>query len=166
MAPNMAVALSGGPDSTALAMLTARWCSFGLCPLDSKRGGTSFGPESAQRLCPWGFVVDHRLRPESSTEAAHVAKASQQIGLQPVVLTCDWSDAESPARGKKMAAARSARYSLLAHACQERRVHSLLVAHHAGDQAETFLMRLSRASGLQGLACMAEISVMHEGGAR
>eukprot|EP00873_Tetraselmis_striata_P040245 jgi/Tetstr1/460509/TSEL_005768.t1 len=117
--PSMAVALSGGPDSMALAQLLA-W----LLSIEGRDNGRP----------PWAFVVDHRLRPESSAEAA-----------------------------RKMGAAREARYELMLEAARQHGVQHLLLAHHADDQAETFLMRLSRASGIHGLACMPECTTRSAG---
>ncbi|KAA2234405.1 tRNA lysidine(34) synthetase TilS [Salinarimonas soli] len=123
------LAVSGGPDSTALMGFAAR------------------------RPNPAGLVVatvDHRLRPESAREAAEVARAAAALGLPHHVLP--W-DEPHPAAGLP-AAARAARYRLLADLSQRLGIGAIATAHTLDDQAETVLMRLSRGTGLAGLAGM------------
>ncbi|PRW56165.1 tRNA(Ile)-lysidine synthase [Chlorella sorokiniana] len=133
----VAVALSGGPDSLALAAMTVWWHGF-----------------TRSREAPLALIVDHQLRPESSEEAAAVARRAEELGMQARVLRVDWPAGQLPSLGEKMAAAREARYDLLLRACGEAERGALLLAHHADDQAETFLLRLMHASGVLGLACM------------
>jgi tRNA(Ile)-lysidine synthetase-like protein len=140
-AGRVAVALSGGPDSLALADLAAEWHARA-----SARGGGAPEP-------PLALVVDHRLRPESSAEAARAAAAAERLGLRARVLAVDWRGAP-PHAAAAGAAARAARYAALLAACAEEGAAHLLLGHHGGDQAETFLLRLLRASGVDGLACM------------
>ncbi len=94
-------------------------------------------------------TVDHGLRPESAAEAAEVARWCADLGLAHETLT--WTGAKSA--GDLSAAARSARYGLLCGLAL-RLDADLLLAHTAEDQAETFLMNLTRGSGLEGLAAM------------
>ncbi|KAL4457900.1 hypothetical protein ABPG75_012765 [Micractinium tetrahymenae] len=137
----LAVALSGGPDSLALAAMTVQW--------QQQQPVT----ECSQQA-PLALIVDHNLRPESSAEAAAVAAQAAQLGLAPQVLPVAWPGGMPPRPGDKMAAARDARYALLLAACAAAGGRHLLLAHHADDQAETFLLRLLHASGVAGLACM------------
>ena len=130
--PRLALAVSGGADSMALAWLAAGWLR--------ERGGEGFA-----------LVVDHRLRPESADEALQVAQRCLDLGLEAEVLT---REGPLPAGGGIEAAARDARYTLLERACLARRCLHLLVAHHAGDQAETIALRAAAASGRDGLAGM------------
>lgn len=128
----IAVAVSGGADSMALALLTADWAKkkrIGVLPL----------------------IVDHRLRAESTTEARHVAGLLRKAGLTPQILT--WDAKVKPAANRQ-AAAREARYALLAQACAKAGIRHLLLAHHRDDQAETLLLRALRGSGVDGLAAM------------
>lgn len=128
----VALAVSGGRDSLALLDCVERW----------RRRRSS--PEAIV------LTVDHRLRPESGDEARMVAGVAAARGLPHQTLV---SDAAYP-EGDIEAAARRARYALLLRATREAGASHLLVAHHRDDQAETFLMRLSRGSGLFGLAAM------------
>jgi tRNA(Ile)-lysidine synthase len=131
-APRLAVAVSGGADSLALALLAAHWAR--------ERGGEVLA-----------LTVDHRLRPQSTAEAAKVGEWLAREGIAHRILP--W-EGEKPAADLQ-AAARTARYGLLGEACARQGILHLLVAHHLDDQAETLLLRLGRGSGLAGLSAMA-----------
>lgn len=133
-APFVAVAVSGGPDSLALAILADRWAR--------RRGG---------EIC--ALSVDHRLRPDSGAELRRLGRwlAARRIRHQILV----WQ-AEKPTSGIQEAA-RDARYRLLAHWCRDRGCLHLLTAHHREDQAETHLIRRSAHSGAAGLAGMSAV---------
>lgn len=133
--PRLAVATSGGPDSMALCLLAAQWIR--------RFGGT----------CD-ALIVDHRLRPESADEAALVADWLNVRGVNAHILV--WQG-NKPTRGIQ-AAAREARYGLLLTWCRDHEIGNLLLGHHRDDQAETFLMRLGRKSGVDGLAAMSPVS--------
>lgn len=130
------LAVSGGPDSLALLLLAARWAK----------------PRPTPELI--AYTVDHRLRPEAADEADMVAREAAALGLRCRILR--W-EGEKPATGVQ-AAARTARYRLLAAARDEDQVDLVLTAHHLGDQAETVLMRLAHGSGIDGLAAMRDLS--------
>jgi tRNA(Ile)-lysidine synthase len=131
------LAVSGGSDSTALMVLFADWLAQG----------------ALRRLpcTPTVLTVDHRLRPQSEREARAVARRAAELGFCHVTLV--WEE-QKPATGLQ-AAARSARYRLLADYAGRHGITALLTGHTADDQAETLLMRLARGSGLDGLAAMA-----------
>lgn len=134
----LALAVSGGADSLALMHLAAGWGS-----------ARQSGPELVV------LTVDHGLRAGSEDEAKMVAERAAEIGLPHAILV--WSGgAASP--GGLQERARTARYGLMAEFCHARRIPALVTAHHLDDQAETFLMRLKRGSGLDGLAAMPERS--------
>jgi tRNA(Ile)-lysidine synthase len=136
-APAIVLAVSGGPDSIALMWLAARW-----------RRTLARGP----RLI--AVTVDHGLRPEARGEARDVKRLARTLDLPH--RTVRWSGAK-PKTGLP-AAARSARYRLLAQAARANGATHILTAHTRDDQAETLLMRLLRGSGIAGLAAMARQS--------
>lgn len=129
------LAVSGGPDSTALLALADRWRT---------------GAGARVRVA----TVDHGLRAESMREAEAVAALCAARGLEHAILP--WSEAK-PKTGLP-AAARAARYRLLGAHAAEVGADTIVTAHHADDQAETVLMRLLRGSGPAGLAGMARLS--------
>jgi tRNA(Ile)-lysidine synthase len=133
--PHIAVACSGGADSMALALLLHDWTR--------SVGG---------RLT--ALTVDHRLRPESGSEARQVAHWLGRRGIAHETLVRP----DTPLTGNLQAAARRLRYDLLSSWCRERGVLHLALAHHREDQAETLLLRLARGSGVDGLAAMAPVS--------
>jgi tRNA(Ile)-lysidine synthase len=136
-APAIVLAVSGGPDSIALMWLAARW-----------RRALTRGP----RLV--AVTVDHGLRAEAAGEARDVKRLARALDLPH--RTVRWSGAK-PKSGVP-AAARAARYRLLAKAAREFGATHILTAHTRDDQAETLLMRLLRGSGIAGLAAMAPIT--------
>jgi tRNA(Ile)-lysidine synthase len=136
-APAIVLAVSGGPDSMALMWLAARW-----------RGTLARGP----RLV--AVTVDHGLRAESGAEARDVKRLARSLELPH--RTMRWTGAK-PKTGLP-AAARAARYRLLAQAARAHGATHVFTAHTRDDQAETLLMRMLRGSGIAGLAAMARQS--------
>jgi tRNA(Ile)-lysidine synthase len=136
-APAIILAVSGGPDSIALMWLAARW-----------RRTLARGP----RLI--AVTVDHGLRSEAAREARDVKRLARSLDLPH--RTMRWTGPK-PKTGVP-AAARTARYRLLAQAARAHGATHILTAHTRDDQAETLLMRLLRGSGVAGLAAMARES--------
>lgn len=131
-APCLAVAVSGGSDSLALALLASDWARG--------QGGAAVA-----------LTVDHRLRPESRAEAEQTGSWLAARGIEHHILP--WAEAEiGPGL---QAAARTARYRLLTGWCRDHHVLHLLLGHQQDDQAETLMLRLARGSGVDGLAAMA-----------
>jgi len=130
----LGVAVSGGPDSMALLLLAA-----------AARPGEI---EAA--------TVDHGLREGSRAEAEMVAAVCGQLEISHSILTVRWKEQPETAIQER---ARSERYRLLGFWAEERGLAALATAHQADDQAETFLMRLSRGAGVRGLAGMRRKSV-------
>ncbi|AWL94083.1 MULTISPECIES: tRNA lysidine(34) synthetase TilS [Bradyrhizobium] len=136
-APALVLAVSGGPDSVALMWLAARW-----------RRSLARGPSLTV------VTIDHGLRREAAREAREVKRLATELGLPHRTLR--WRGAK-PKTGLP-AAAREARYRLLAQAARAVGASHVLTAHTRDDQAETLLMRLLRGSGLAGLSAMASLS--------
>lgn len=134
--PHLAVAVSGGPDSLCLSLLLQRW-------VRSRHGRIT------------ALTVDHGLRPESAAEARQVRSWLAAQGIAHRTLRWDRGADAPPLGGGLQAAAREARYRLLGTACRKLGILHLALAHQRDDQAETFLLRLARGSGLDGLAAMA-----------
>lgn len=131
-----AVAVSGGGDSLALMHLLAVHAHEHGLP------------------SPVVLTVDHGLRPSSAAEARKVVAWARKAGLKAHILT--WQG-PAPQSGVE-AAAREARYRLMGAWLVRNRIATLHVGHTQDDQAETFLLRLARGSGLDGLAAMQAIS--------
>lgn len=127
------VAVSGGPDSLALLLLAA-----------------AARPDDLE--CA---TVDHGLRPESRQEAEVVGNVCERLGIPHQILTVEWPKKPETAIQEQ---ARTARYRLLADWAKQRGLGAVATAHHLDDQAETFIMRLARGSGVRGLAGMRPVS--------
>lgn len=132
---HIAVAVSGGADSMALALLADSWAGANGCTLTA-------------------LTVDHCLRDDSTSETEHVAAWLQSRGIAHHILT--WGEGATVRHLGRSAqeAARDARYDLLTTWCRGNGCSYLMLAHHADDQIETFFMRLARGSGVQGLGGM------------
>jgi tRNA(Ile)-lysidine synthase len=141
-ATSLILAVSGGPDSTALLVLAARW-----------RSARKSGPKLL------AVTVDHGLRRSSASEAQAVKRLARALGV--LHRTLRWQG-RKPATGLQ-AAARDARYRLLAAAARKAKACHVLTAHTLDDQAETVLIRMSRGSGLTGLGAMAPASPLPAG---
>lgn len=134
-APHLAVGVSGGSDSLALTLLLAEWTQSRNGRLDA-------------------LTVDHRLRAESAAEASQVGQwLAHRPGVTHRILP--WSEPK-PESGIQ-AAAREARYRLLAAYCRDNGILHLCVAHHRDDQRETHRLRAGHGSGTIGLAGMSAI---------
>jgi tRNA(Ile)-lysidine synthase len=130
---SLILAVSGGPDSTALMVLAARW-----------RKRLKRGPKLV------AVTVDHGLRPEAKREALAVKKLARSLGIEHK--TVRWIGAK-PKSGIQEAA-RAARYGLLGGVALKADKAPVLTAHTQDDQAETVLFRMMRGSGVAGLAAM------------
>ncbi len=99
---------------------------------------------------PVVLIVDHGLRPKSAAEAAQVARWAKRAGLAAHVLR--WQGRKPNADIEALA--RETRYRLMGEWCRAKQIRALFVAHTLEDQAETFLLRLARGSGVDGLSAM------------
>ena len=125
---NFAVAVSGGPDSLALAFLAKIY-------------------SIKKKIVPKFFIVDHKLRLESTKEASLVKRVLKDFMIDAEILT--W-------KGKKpskniQALARKKRYEILFKRCDKSKIKNILLGHHQDDLLENFFIRLLRGSGLRGL---------------
>ena len=125
---NLAVAVSGGPDSLALAFLAK-------CYSLKNQVKVKY------------FIVDHKLRQESSLEAKIVKSRLKKVNIDCKILS--WNG-KKPLK-KVQAIARDKRYSLLVAECKKNNINYLLLGHHMNDLLENFMIRLVRGSGLNGL---------------
>lgn len=127
--PRLAVAVSGGADSTALALLARDYCAA--------RGGAVLA-----------LIVDHGLRAESGDEARLTASRLGEQGIANQVLTLRLQP--GPAMQER---ARLARHAALAGAAEAAGFLYLALGHHQADQFETVAMRARHgAGGAEGMA--------------
>src|SRR5664279_4386732 len=126
------VALSGGPDSLALAAATA---------FEAPRAGLRAG----------AVIVDHGLQIGSADVAARAAQQATGLGLAPVRVERVQVGAGRGTNGGPEDAARAARYAALESAASELDAAAVLLAHTLDDQAETVLLGLARGSGAASL---------------
>ena len=131
------VAVSGGPDSLALAFLAEVY---------SIKKGIN---------CKY-FLVDHKLRKDSSIEANQVKKILKKLKIHVDILT--W-------HGKKpknniQSIARKKRYDLLLLKCKKFNIQNLVVGHHLDDLFENFFIRMLRGSGLKGLVSLEKKKIL------
>ncbi|KAI1316315.1 hypothetical protein EDD11_010158 [Mortierella claussenii] len=176
---SVAIAVSGGVDSMALVTLLARHFRSQAWQEEEEQQGRTQDKDNDRWMVPTqlhALIVDHKLRHNSTEEAAFVAQQVQKLGVTPHVLTLDWTvpsvnTITSATSGEQVSSAdhhqqisrppdkthletkaRLERYKAIAKKCHALHARDLFVGHHAGDQAETVLFRLSRASGVDGLA--------------
>jgi tRNA(Ile)-lysidine synthase len=129
------LAVSGGPDSTALLLMAAHWAQ---------------GPDRPRIEVA---TVDHAMRAGSGEEARAVAALSARLGLAHHLI--EWRGPKPRSRIQERA--REARYRLLGDCATRIGADFVLTAHHADDQVETVLFRLIRGSGIAGLKGMESV---------
>lgn len=128
----LAVAVSGGGDSMALAFLLSKFAEKNDIKLHV-------------------LTVDHGLREESKKEAKAVGSwVKNWPQVKHKVL--NWAGEKPKTRIQEEA--RKARYDLMSEYCRKNKIKYLFLAHHGDDQVETFLFRLAKGSGIDGLAVM------------
>ncbi len=134
----LAVAFSGGPDSTALLRLARQYAADAGIPL-------------------WAFHIHHGISSNADDWLVHCRQVCQDLGVGFDALkvqvdgrTGDGIEAD----------ARKKRYQALGSLCRQHDVTLLLTGHHQDDQLETVLMQLLRGTGLAGLAGMGESTVL------
>tara|TARA_B110000967_G_scaffold153879_1_gene158443 strand:+ start:1315 stop:2355 length:1041 start_codon:yes stop_codon:yes gene_type:complete len=131
------VALSGGPDSLALTALSKIYSN-------DKKNKIFF------------VLVDHGIRSNSSKEAQAVKSLLKKKKIQLNILKN-----REKINKNIQSHARDIRYKLLLDFCKKNKIKFILTGHHRDDQIETFLIRLSRGSGIQGLSSMKKVSTIN-----
>jgi tRNA(Ile)-lysidine synthase len=130
----LCLALSGGPDSVALAFLAK-------CYSIQKKTNYFY------------YIVDHKLRIESTFEAKLTKKKLEKFGINCEILTWRNKKAFSNIQSK----ARDKRYELIFKECLKKKINLVITAHQKNDLFENFFIRLLRGSGLKGLSSFNKI---------
>ena len=104
----------------------------------------------AQKQKVIALIVNHNLRPAAKKEAAIAAKILTQLGIENKILEYK---GKIPTKNIQEEA-RKIRYKLLTDFCKKHKINIIATAHHADDNAENFLLRLARGSGVDGLSAM------------
>ena len=128
---NFLVAVSGGADSLALAFLTKVYAS-------------------KKNLNPRYFIIDHKLRKESTIEAIKVQRILKSLEIDSHILT--WKGRKPISNIQSLA--RSKRYDILFSKCKKLKISNLVLGHHIDDLIENFFLRMARGSGLKGLVSL------------
>jgi tRNA(Ile)-lysidine synthase len=134
---NFLIALSGGPDSLALTAL-----------------GKTYSNEKKNKI--FFVLIDHGIRPDSSKEAKAVKLLLKKKKISLTILKN-----KEKINKNIQSHAREVRYKLLLNFCKKKKINFILTGHHREDQVETFLIRLSRGSGIQGLSSMKKVSILN-----
>ena len=124
------VAVSGGPDSLALSILTKSL-------------------ETSLNLNIYYVLIDHGIRKKSYLEGVKTRLKLKKFGIKLNIIKN-----HQKIKNNIQSKAREIRYQLLSNFCKKKNINYLMTAHHSEDQVETFLIRLSRGSGVQGLSSM------------
>jgi len=128
---NFIVAVSGGPDSLALSFLTKIY-------------------SIKKSLDVRYFIVDHKLRNNSTSEAKNVQKNLKTFLINLNILT--WKGIKPKKNIQSIA--RDKRYELLINKAKKLKMNNILLGHHLDDLFENFFMRILRGSGLNGLVSL------------
>ncbi|MDD2839504.1 MAG: tRNA lysidine(34) synthetase TilS [Rickettsiales bacterium] len=131
----IAVAVSGGIDSLSLTLLVSNWAK-------------------KHNIEVVALTVDHGLRENSNDEAVYINSLLKKYGIEHHILA--WEDEKPKTNIESIA--REARYKLIFNFCKNNNINTILLGHHLQDQAENFLIRLFRGSGILGLSSMQKVS--------
>ena len=125
------VAVSGGADSLSLSFLTKIYSL--KKSLDVKY-----------------YIVDHRLRKDSTKEAKSVQKHLKHFSINLKILT--WRGSKPQKNIQSIS--RDKRYELLINSANKFKIENILLGHHQDDLFENFFIRILRGSGLNGLVSL------------
>ena len=134
------IALSGGVDSIVLAIIAHKWAIKNQAKIIA-------------------VTIDHGLRENSAQEALLVNKLMQKYQIEHEIIK--W-DRKQEINSNIEAKARKARYKLITEYAKRRKIETIMTAHHLDDQIENFFIRLSRGSGIDGLAAMAQFNKIEQ----
>ena len=129
------IAISGGPDSLALAFLAKHYSTINSVKFNYA-------------------LVDHKLRKDSSLEAKKVVQILKKIDIKCKILI--WKGKKPNSNIQKIA--RNNRYYLLTKECKRLKIKTILLGHQMNDMHENFFLRMSRGSGLKGLVSLGKNS--------
>tara|TARA_B110000438_G_scaffold294219_1_gene335294 strand:- start:495 stop:1778 length:1284 start_codon:yes stop_codon:yes gene_type:complete len=132
----IALAVSGGRDSCALMLLISKWLSIKKINIEVHV-----------------LTVNHKLRKDSDSECQQVSEIANAYGFNHQILVWEHKEIKASIQEK----AREARYKLMLEYIEENMIDALLTGHTLDDQVETFIMRLSKGSGLDGLRSIQEV---------
>ena len=135
---HFAVAVSGGPDSVALMLLSNEYAN-------------------QLNIQMTVICIDHNLREFSSTEVKWVRDQARKLGASFISSKIPKNNLHT----NLMSYARDVRYKELYRICSRKKIKTLLTAHHLDDEIENFLMRLVRGSGIKGLSSLKEKSMVN-----
>ena len=128
------IGVSGGPDSLALSCLSKLYS------------------EETQKYFEC-IIIDHGIRKDSDKEAKKVKQLLSKKKIKSHIFKIKFTEA-----GNFHSTARKKRYDLILKFCKKNRIKNVLLGHHLDDQIENFYIRLSRGSGLAGLAPIKQVS--------
>ena len=129
-----AVAVSGGPDSLALAFLSKIY-------------------SIKHKLSVKFFIINHKLRADSTAESKKVKNELKKINIKAQIF--NWNGKKPKTNIQSIA--RKKRYELLFSECKKKKINNLLLGHHIDDLYENFFIRIIRGSGLKGIASFEKI---------
>ena len=132
---SFAVAVSGGSDSLALAFLSKIY-------------------SIKKNIVSKYFIVDHKLRLDSTKEAKLVKEKLKKFSIDAQILT--WKGKKPSSNIQSLA--RKKRYELLIAKCNKFKISNILLGHHEDDLFENFFIRILRGSGLNGLISLDKVS--------
>ncbi|KAI5956916.1 hypothetical protein KGF54_000535 [Candida jiufengensis] len=134
---NIAIALSGGPDSMLLAWLFTKYKN---------------SLSQSRDLNIHAITIDHDYRPESASEALSLTKCMNRWGINHIIKKIDYEVDDPKTITNFEEVARTKRYDLMNQICNELDIPVLFLGHHRDDQLETFVQRLQGNSSIFGLA--------------
>tara|TARA_Y100001970_G_scaffold259557_1_gene340671 strand:+ start:9722 stop:10681 length:960 start_codon:yes stop_codon:yes gene_type:complete len=136
--PEIAVGVSGGPDSIALAYLLNEWIKI-------KKGKL------------FALIFDHKIRSSSRKESFVVKDTLSKLGIVSIII----KPKKNKLVKKNMQNARQNRFDGLINFCRQNKILHLFLGHHLDDNLETYLIRKINGSNIEGLECMNNISQYH-----